>query len=440
MTTTRSCRDTQAALFARLKGELTTLAAERLDHHLSGCHECQAAYAALVGPLEAARAETWLPTPAQRDRVLDKVLAELPSHVPAVAERPSWRRPWVWLAFAGAAATVGVAVGLLGIGQERMVGPEPSAVATEALEPAPGPAVPMTLQLTSAEPFLGLRVAADASGRYRFHADEDRLRLQVSAGTVLVQLHRPPGGRTLDVTGPGLMAHVVGTVFYVHVPARGTAELGVSEGKVLVTHTDGSEALVTVGLRRRADGRVVPLDAETASTLAAWRAPEAAAANAAPVTAPQVAREASSSVHAAPKEEPARIQLPVETAHAARVRSVHVAPRPPAPTPDPPTAAPAPEDLYSEAEADLAAGHPAAAAARLEALLGRGDGPHTTAHLELARLYADVLGRPADSVRHLRALLAADVEPVTAAMAHALLCDVRRRMGALPDAECPAPP
>jgi hypothetical protein len=82
--------------------------------------------------------------------------------------------------------------------------------------------------------------------------------------------------------------------------------------------------------------------------------------------------------------------------------------------------------LYVDAERALSEGRPARAALLLEELIDRApDEPEAQiARLELGRLYAGALQRPARAVAHLSAFVAREPEPSARMAAKGLMCRV----------------
>ncbi|HET8539449.1 MAG TPA: hypothetical protein VFL83_06210 [Anaeromyxobacter sp.] len=140
-----------------------------------------------------------------------------------------------------------------------------------------------------------------------------------------------------------------------------------------------------------------------------------------PVGAPSTAAAPRSAASAAPRVQRTRAPAQLEERpRAAPVPPVEIAPPRTGVLPhriDP-------GSLYADAERALAEGRAAEAARILEDLVGRApEAPEAqTARLELGRLYAGALGRPARAVAHVSAFVAREREPSARRAAKGLLC------------------
>lgn len=355
------------------------------------------------------------------------------------------------------------------------------APAIEAREPAAdAPTLLAALDDAAIGGDAAVRVFAEPDARWSLSGEGERV-LRLDEGTVLVEFV-PLDGATLRVEAPGYDVRVVGTVFYASTVLE--APVGVLTGAVEVRA--GAESTRVASGESWTGGRVAALSAADDAAMAAHvdvaahgarldAASAALEASAAPAreSAGDPARESGEPAResAAPAresagdparesgeesaetvaaaepaparesgDEPARDSGEPESGEPAResgddpARESGDEPRTGAePVTEPDAAA-----LVDEGRRAAREGRDADAVAALEAALAAlpgGDARAATLRLDLARIYAHQLDRPAPAARHLRAFLADWPDDVAAGAALDELCRITTALGA-PDARC----
>jgi len=416
-----SCAEHRVEVPDRLAGELSALGQERFDRHQLACASCRAFLGSYAGALAAGRADVPPPSIGEADAgwsaLAERLRAEAAAwpdgpqdgRQPDAGRRPfaAGRRWWPWALVAAGVAAAGMAAALtwmIGSGTSGAGGGE-----WVSVSPRPG---------------LELRVASGTDIHFEA-ANAGTTTLVLGAGTVYARVAPLPPGEAFVVRTPDLAVRVVGTIFMVHSAPGEPSRVAAFRGAVAVERAGSATELLVAGEAWRAPGPATSTDERDLAPVRDWVAAASGAATAARAGGTATASAATGAATGAAGAATA----PAAPAHVASAAALPpAAPAAPAALARAPAAAPS----YAEAEAALAARGPAAAAALLERLVAaRPDSSDAdTARLELGRLYAGPLARPADARRNLEAFLARSPGGAGAAAARALLCRVDPRNAA----------
>jgi hypothetical protein len=387
------CKEHRDALHAYRAGELSPLARQRVDAHLSGCEGCRAELWLQAGIEDAAKAGPAPLDDAKKRRLLARIHEEVRAEeAPAPARTWAWR---LWPAFAFAAAA---ALALFVWRPSVEVEPASGWVASAA----------------------GVRAFAAEPARVGFEPSERAAVLRLDAGALDLHFDRPAGAEPLRVTTPHAELIVRGTTFRVDVRASETL-LSVLEGTVELRAAGRSQLVGPGGTARATVAALERVEAEPAALAALVStfpeyAPQPAAA---PSAAPAVSAPAPRPAPAAPA--PPSVEAPVDAALAPDAAALRLAAARRLWLDGDAAGAEAEarallalpelrdelrrEALYLTATVQRSAGRAAEAAAAFATLAADSGAPQARlARLERARLLAGPLGRHALALEELAAL------------------------------------
>jgi hypothetical protein len=428
-----ACEKVRALAFDHRRGDMQGTPSDWVDGHLAECGACRAWRLRLDGLIEGARSVAREPArPSDPDALFARIAEEVadgpsgdtaaqvaPSTVSEASAAGRRRGTSRWIAAGG--ALVAAAAVLL------WVSTAPSGRVTVAPIDPVGPGAFERLAPASS-PRASVRIFAAPGTRWSF-AGAGRRMIVLESGTLLVAYAPGDEAQTegrLRLVGPDFEIEVVGTVFFASTEAGGS--VGVAAGTVDVRRDRGPPVRLQDGERLGERGEPAPIGAEILRgiealvDLEAHRTPAEAETPPAAEDPPDLEPEALGRVADAP-EPPRQV--------AARPRVRRAGPGAEAGLPS----VEAPDDrdgAWAQAESALRAGDDAGAARILEALL-EGLPPRDAAagpvHLDLARLYAERLGRPERALMHLGRFVDGWPGDVAAPAARAELCRIAVSLG-----------
>ncbi len=387
------CRQMQQHGLAFIAGDTSALEMQRLKSHLRHCAACREAAAEMSALFEAARAERYLPSSDERDRIWETLqarveIASQSSEKPSLKRFPARPAPLFFALTAAAAAAIFV-LGFLASNVTR--NKEMPLRSNDA--PASTPDLP---ELTVVQAATSLFLGTAPGTAYRTEQKGTRYVLTLSRGTVWIRFGKTESIQDLVIEAPGVVVNVIGTVLTVDAAPDRPTTVGVLRGHVRIHPAGGEERSLGEGsLFSVGDRALRSMDTARRNQAAKWLV--SLATESAEDTA-----DLTETAEATTDSEPRR-----------------------APSPDHPREV---VDLYRQAEAHMASKDFAKAAKLLERIIAlapvsaRAD----TARLDLARIYTRSLDRPERAEKHLKAYLARHPKAPNAPMIKRQLCELSK--------------
>ena len=261
-----NCTEVEARLVDVVDGRLDPVATVRLHAHIEGCSDCRTRAAFWRAAVPKMRG---LPPDAPNAMSVRRMQVEIDRLVAAEAAAPAAlpSRRWPRLFVPATLTLVGAAAILLALrAPSKPLVPSPAAddgyatlthvtgtLTIDGRAQAAAARLPAAREIvlamaTEAELTLdrGSTLRIDGPARLRLGGTARAVEVRLEAGTLDASVAHRLGGETFAVATPDLHVEVRGTKFVVVAAATGSS-VRVSEGRVAVRFTDGSERPVAAG-------------------------------------------------------------------------------------------------------------------------------------------------------------------------------------------------
>ncbi len=382
-----SCKKTRKKAAAMLSGDTSALEKQWLQSHLKKCKPCEDAVNEMSELLETVKAQRFLPSPLERDRIFDKLSEQLDApfndknkYAASLFQNISNIRR---LAFAAVFLVITVfAVFFYATNLSKsmpLFSKQPLTIELSTKNEIENRIVQTVRE--AEQLFLG----ASFKAKYEIEHKENETVIHITDGTLWISYKRTTKIPKLTVmSSSGVVVHVTGTVLMVSAAPSGQMNVGVFNGKVLVVSEkeDGTE--LSSGQLRLADGQLELLHSKEKEQVLEWLT--------------QVLEESSIKC----EEHRQDAELSDDKQNFSLSTAIENTP-----SSKKALLIKSSVDLYAEAESKMTASDYSKAAQLLEKLVSAetNSAKADTARLDLARIYTEYLNQPQRAAFHLRTYL-----------------------------------